>query len=107
MEPAMSNLSRRFQQTSAPTPKAEPRKPVTPEQVRATPKPITSPPAGAKSQTISTVARSAISKKGRPATGNAKKAITIRLDQDVIEALEARENWRIEVNALLRSYLKL
>lgn len=46
-------------------------------------------------------------KKGRPVTGNAKKAVTIRLDQDVVKALESREDWRSEVNALLRRHLGL
>lgn len=45
--------------------------------------------------------------RGRPSTGNAKKAVTIRLDQDVVKALKNREDWRSEVNALLRSHLGL
>lgn len=47
------------------------------------------------------------SRKGRPSTGKAKKAVTIRLDPDIVAALEGREDWRNEVNALLRSHLRL
>ena len=48
-----------------------------------------------------------VRKVGRPATGKAKKALTIRLDQDVATALESREDWRNEVNTLLRKHLGL
>lgn len=48
-----------------------------------------------------------VKKIGRPPTGAAKKAVTIRLDQDVAKALEAREDWRSEVNSVLRSHLGL
>jgi uncharacterized protein (DUF4415 family) len=46
-------------------------------------------------------------KKGRPSTGKAKKAVTFRLDQDVAAALEARKDWRAEVNTVLRKHLGL
>lgn len=46
-------------------------------------------------------------KKGRPSTGKAKKALTIRIDQDVAAALESREDWRNDVNTLLRKHLGL
>ena len=49
----------------------------------------------------------AIPKRGRPPTGAAKKAVTVRLDKDVAEALESREDWRSEVNAVLRKHLGL
>lgn len=45
--------------------------------------------------------------RGRPSTGKAKKAVTIRLDQDVIATLQSREDWRSEVNNLLRRHLGL
>lgn len=44
---------------------------------------------------------------GRPPTGAAKKAVTIRLDQDVVKALGTREGWRSEINAVLRRHLGL
>lgn len=46
-------------------------------------------------------------KKGRPSTGTAKPAITIRLDQDIVVALQSREDWRSEVNDVLRRHLGL
>jgi len=58
---------------------------------------------GAKQQ----MATSPNVKLGRPPTGKAKKAVTIRLDQDVAAALETRDDWRSEVNAVLRKHLGL
>jgi uncharacterized protein (DUF4415 family) len=46
-------------------------------------------------------------KKGRPSTGKAKKAVTVRLDADVVERLEKIEDWRSIVNTVLRTHLKL
>jgi uncharacterized protein (DUF4415 family) len=46
--------------------------------------------------------------KGRPATGQAKVPITLRLDQDVVAALQARGvDWRLFANEVLRKALNL
>jgi uncharacterized protein (DUF4415 family) len=42
---------------------------------------------------------------GRPPTGNAKKKVNIRIDQDIISALRRKENWQPYVNNLLRKHL--
>ena len=46
--------------------------------------------------------------RGRPATGNAKEQISVRLDQDVLAKLRASgPGWQSKVNALLRTGLGL
>jgi uncharacterized protein (DUF4415 family) len=46
--------------------------------------------------------------KGRPVTGNAKLPVTLRLDRDVVEALQARGvDWRAFAGDALRRALNL
>ena len=46
--------------------------------------------------------------RGRPATGNAKELISVRLDQDVAAKLrQAGPGWQTQVNVLLREALNL
>ena len=46
--------------------------------------------------------------RGRPATGNAKEQVSVRLDQDVLAKLRASgPGWQSKVNAMLRTGLEL
>ena len=46
--------------------------------------------------------------RGRPATGNAKEQVSVRLDRDVLAALrQAGPGWQSQINPLLRAALRL
>lgn len=68
------------------------------------PDPITPPMVKA----VETQLREAYNKPGPKPSGSAKKQITLRLDQDVIEGFKSTgEGWQARMNAALRSHLKL
>ena len=46
--------------------------------------------------------------RGRPATGNAKEQISVRLDPDILARLRAAgPGWQVQINTLLRTALCL
>jgi uncharacterized protein (DUF4415 family) len=73
-----------------------------------TAKPALAKPAPKPVEPIKSAAPASGQKRGPKPSGSAKKLISLRLDQDVIDGFKSTgEGWQARMNTVLRTHLKL